>query len=376
MGDKSKIEWTDATWNPVVGCTKVSEGCRNCYAYSLHDMRHKAYSDGKKLPKQYALPFKEVQVFSDRLDMPLRWKKPRKIFVNSLSDLFHDDVPDDFISKVWDVMWACPQHTFQILTKRPERMMKWVNENAYMMDFGWTPEERQPMTYGMETHIDTLFDRNRCGWANGNAEVNNGYGCDHPNQDDSEEGQGRCFSSSCPIACSKDDDSDLMILHSRPRYAFAQNVWLGTSVENKNVLNRVDDLRKTPAAIRFLSIEPLLGDLGVIDLTGIGWVIVGGESGTNARPMHPDWASSLRVQCQAAGVPFFFKQWGEHLYHSAVWKQNREEYGRMTSLFSEAFIKGKQFPAYSPHGAESLYRVGKHNAGRMLDGREWNEFPL
>lgn len=303
MSDKSKIEWCDASWNPVTGCTKVSEGCRNCYALTFAER-------WRGTPGHYFENGFDITLRPDKLDQPLKWKKSRKIFVNSMSDLFHESVPDEFIAKVWDVMWACPQHTFQILTKRPERMMKWVSENAFMMDFGWTEDERKPMVCGLETHIDTLFGRNRCGWANSDTEKNNGYGCDHPEQEDVEDGQGRCFSFTCPIACETEDESEEMKLHSRPRYAFAKNVWLGTSVENQKTKYRMDILREVPAAVRFISGEPLLEDLGELNLKGINWFITGSESGprNKIRAMDEEWVLSIRDQCLSANVPFFYKQ--------------------------------------------------------------------
>jgi protein gp37 len=274
----SNIEWTDTVWNPVTGCAKVSEGCRNCYAFELHDRRHKAWKDGNwpNAPKQYHLPFKEVQLFSDRLDMPLKWKKPRRVFVNSMSDLFHHDVPDEFIERIFDVMWKNPQHIFQILTKRPERIAK-------------------------------LWPSLRGVW-----------------------------------------------------HLWPQNVWIGTSVESQQVIERIDYLMEVPAKVKFLSCEPLLGPLD--DLrdylrieNALQWIIVGGESGSNARPMHPDWARSIRDQCLAAGVPFFFKQIGE--------------WARCNDLG----IKGKQWHNFDPD--TSVCKIGKKKAGRLLDGREWNEFP-
>lgn len=304
-----------------------------------------------------------------------------------MSDLFHESVPDEFITKVWDVMWACPQHTFQILTKRPDRMKKWVSENAYMMDFGWTEEERQPMVYGLETHIDTLFGRNRCGWANSETDENNGYGCDHPKQEDVKNGQGRCFSVSCPIAFETEDESEEMKLHSRPRYAFAQNVWLGTSVENQQVANeRIPLLLETPAAVRFLSCEPLLGPVNLSMRTdcfemvpGIDWIITGGESGPHARPMHPDWARSIRDQCQVAGVPFFFKQWGE--YEPSECVEGSTAYHRVSDGEAAGYhsrMDTKRFHWWGGNwgdGKPLSLRVGKKETGRLLDGREWNEMP-
>ncbi|CAJ1003906.1 DUF5131 family protein [Brevibacillus aydinogluensis] len=301
------IEWTDTVWNPVTGCNKVSEGCRNCYAFALHDMRHKSFTEGKKLPRQYAKPFSEIQLFPERLEQPLKWRKPRRIFVNSMSDLFHEDVPEGFIGSVWDVMARTPRHTYQILTKRPERMQellsKWADDGWY-----WRRE------YGMW-----------CGPLTG------------------------------PLP----------------------NVWLGVSVENQKAADeRIPLLLQTPAAVRFLSCEPLLGPVdleftaqfehpdnegyGVTAIKGIDWVIVGGESGPNARPMHPEWVRGLRDQCEDYGVPFFFKQWGEWM--KVPPSRKPWEYGSPEEKVS--FVGDARF-----------YRIGKKKAGRLLDGREWNEIP-
>jgi len=216
------IEWTDETWNPVTGCTKVSPGCDHCYA--------------ERITNRFGGPgaFDTVVLHPERLGKPLRWRKSRMVFVNSMSDLFHDDVPDEFIGRVWQVMGAASMHTFQVLTKRPGRMASLLNERIL-------------------THIPVL-----------------------PNW---------------PLP----------------------NVWLGTSVEDQKWADiRIPKLLDAPAAVRFLSCEPLLGpvDLRIYPGSWVDWVIVGGESGPGARPMHPDWARSLRDQCVAAEVPFFFKQWG------------------------------------------------------------------
>jgi protein gp37 len=214
MAQASSIEWTNATWNPVTGCTKISPGCKHCYAermaHRLQAMGVPHYRDGFRLTLQ-----------PDAIDIPRRWKKPRLVFVNSMSDLFHRDVPLDFIQRVFGVMEECPQHTFQVLTKRPE------------------------------------------------------------------------------IALALAD-----------RLPWPENVWMGTSVESAMYLHRVRTLREIPAKIRFLSVEPLLGPIPRLPLTGIHWVIVGGESGPGARPMREEWVTAIRDRCVAAGVPFFFKQWG------------------------------------------------------------------
>ena len=215
MSTQSRIEWTELTWNPTVGCTKVSPGCKNCYAETmarrLQAMGVNGYENGFQL-----------SLMPERLAEPLERRKPTVYFVNSMSDLFHEKVPFEYIRRVFDVMAKSPQHTFQVLTKRADRMAEFCNE------------------------IDV-----------------------------------------------------------------ASNVWLGVSVENrKHGVPRIDVLREVKAAIRFLSIEPLLQDVGKIDLKGIHWVIVGGESGVKARPMNPEWVDNIKRQCDKAGVAFFFKQWG------------------------------------------------------------------
>jgi protein gp37 len=240
MAERSTIEWTESTWNPVTGCTKVSPGCAHCYAETFAErfrgVPGHPYENGF-----------DLQLRPERLDLPLTWKKPRRIFVNSMSDLFHPEVPDAFIYGVFDTMRRADWHTFQVLTKRPERAAEMAG-----------------------------------------------------------------------------------------RLPWPDNVWLGASVEYQRWTCRIDALRQVPAAIRFLSCEPLLGPLS-LDLAGIDWVIVGGESGPRARRMQPAWAESIRDQCIRAGVPFFFKQWGAH-----------DAGGR---------------------------RVGKGKAGRTLGGRAWNQEP-
>src|SRR5580658_8663214 len=231
---KTSIEWTEATWNPVTGCTKVSPGCKHCYAERmagrLHAMGAAAYRKGFELTLQ-----------PQKLELPLRWRRPQTIFVNSMSDLFHEDVPTDYVRRVFDVMQRASWHRFQVLTKRAERLA------ALDAELVWAP-----------------------------------------------------------------------------------NIWMGVSVESAAYAWRIDCLRQARACVRFLSLEPLLEPLEGLDLSGIHWVIVGGESGPGARPMKASWARSVRDQCLRAGVPFFFKQWGG---------------------------------------------VNKKRAGRLLDGRTWGEMP-
>lgn len=220
---RSAIEWTETTWNPTTGCDRVSAGCDHCYALTLAK-RLKAMGSSKYQqdgdPRTSGPGF-GVVTHAIALAEPFRWRQPRLVFVNSMSDLFHAKVPKDFIRRVFDVMAATPQHTYQVLTKRARRL--------------------------------------------------------------------RRFASSLD---------------------WPDNLWIGVSVENTEVTDRIDDLRSVPAAVRFLSCEPLLGPLPDLNLDGIGWVIVGGESGPRARPMDPAWALDIRDQCVSAGIPFFFKQWG------------------------------------------------------------------
>jgi protein gp37 len=214
MPTKTNIEWTDVTWNPVTGCTKVSQGCKNCYAERMAKRLKAMGSD------RYREGFR-VALHPDLLDLPRRWKHPRTVFVNSMSDLFHEDIPEQYIARVFETMRACPQHTFQVLTKRAGRLA------ALAPKLSWPP-----------------------------------------------------------------------------------NVWMGVSVEDARVVERVGSLRKVPSAVRFLSLEPLIGPLESLPLEGIDWVIVGGDSGPRARPMKREWVTSILRQCRAAGAAFFFKQWG------------------------------------------------------------------
>jgi protein gp37 len=239
MGDQSKIEWTDATWNPVRGCNKVSPGCAHCYAETFAER----FRGVNNHPFEFGF---DLRLVPEKLSMPLEWSKPKRIFVNSMSDLFHEQVPDDYIELVCGVMLAANWHTYQILTKRPARMLSLLT--------------------------------------------------------------GRLKKS-----------------------AEASHIWWGVSVENRKYgVPRIDLLRQAKPAIAFLSIEPLLEDLGTLDLTGINWVIVGGESGPKARPMRASWVRNIRGQCRKAKVPFFFKQWGG---------------------------------------------IRKHETGRELDGRTYDGFP-
>lgn len=239
MSDGTAIEWTDATWNPVRGCTKISDGCKHCYAETFAER----FRGVKGHPYEHGF---DLRLIPGKLADPLRWRTPKMIFVNSMSDLFHEDIPAEYVKAVADVMVAANWHTYQVLTKRSDRLQKLLNASLRAA-------------------------------------------------------------------------------------GHARHIWWGVSVENKKYgLPRIQDLRNANAAVRFLSVEPLLEDLGKLDLKGIDWVIVGGESGPGARPMKKEWVVSVRDQCRDAGVAFFFKQWGG---------------------------------------------VRKSAAGRQLDGKTYDEFP-
>ena len=391
MSDGTKIEWTEATWNPITGCSVTSPGCTNCYAMKLAGTRLRNHASRAGLTidtKAGPVWTGEVRFNEQWLDQPLRWKRPRMIFVCAHGDLFHESVPDEWIDRVFAVMARCPQHTFQVLTKRSARMLKYLSD----------PTAREA--------IDTRTD----------------------------------YSTAWPLP----------------------NVWLGVSVEDQSRADeRIPDLLATPAAVRWLSCEPLLGPVDLsdwmicpnardglsmdpstgeyecctqCDFTGIGlcpdWVVAGGESGPGARPMHPDWARSLRDQCEAASVPFFFKQWGDHLpgeiFHpeskrgagAVHWLDGSDEYNGEHIDFTTATI-GQHVPDGCPvHASEQSQiadkgwidanaagncarnckrhacqqaarycmgddkpwltvarRVGKSKAGRLLDGIQHDGMP-
>lgn len=261
----TKIEWTDAVWNPVTGCTRVSAGCDHCYAvrqsHRLESMNVKKYAGLTVLNKAGDRHFNgKVRTHDNVLEMPLRWKKPKRVFVNSMSDLFHRDVPFEFIDKVFAVMALCPQHTFQVLTKRPERMAEYLKSVV----------ERSSNTpaFGCRS---VPYEIGRI-----NAFLANAGGHHY-------------IDAPWPIP----------------------NVWLGTSVEDQpSADKRIPELLRCPAAVRFLSCEPLIGPLGQISLEGIHWVIVGGESGPKARSFNVEWARSIIKQCRNNDVPCFVKQLG------------------------------------------------------------------
>jgi protein gp37 len=304
MSGTSKIEWTEKTWNPTTGCSKVSQGCKHCYA-------EREWTRLSANPKSvyFGRAFTDVECHEERLDAPMHWRKPSMIFVNSMSDLFHESVPFEFIDKVFAVMARARQHTYQILTKRPERMR----------DYMASPRHRKEAVLIASEEVE-LCGMEDCTW---------------------------------PIP----------------------NVWLGTSVEDPKSLHRIDTLRAVPAAVRFVSFEPLLANMGPVNLDGIGWAIVGGESGPGARPMDPKWARSLRDQCGQARVQFFFKQWGEW---APAWLG---AVGVVHGVRTEQWVTegetgpGRGHELHQWSDTQASIRVGKHAAGRLLDGIEWSEYP-
>jgi protein gp37 len=282
MSDSTGIEWTDATWNPLRGCNKISPGCKHCYAETFAErwrgVAGHAYERGFDL--------REVP---ELLDQPLRWQRPRMIFTNSMSDLFHKDVSHNYRAAVYAVMNLARWHTFQVLTKRADVLVDfyaWLDAQA--------PAAR-------ETWIASVADAERlCNEPIGSRRADRSTGHGH--------------------VLNRYGSATLALLERTTRAPRLDgtyndwpppNVWVGVSVEDRRYgLPRIEQLRQVPAAVRFLSIEPLLEDLGTLDLRGIAWVIVGGESGLGARPIDAAWVRSIRDQCAAAGVAFFFKQWG------------------------------------------------------------------
>ena len=417
---KTKIEWTEATWNPVSGCDKISDGCKNCYAEKmakrLQAMGAKGYENG------FA-----VTLHPERLNEPTKRKKPTMYFVCSMGDLFHDDIPFEFIDKIFDIMFACPQHTFQILTKRPERMRDYIKERAYRKQPARVEEDRIPFKYMGMLHLDDLYYRNMCGYAKNDFACDCSYLCSYPNnsesQEDCEHGHRKCFSFNCPISTDNphksvlekegvedeyeyDDegyavDCEWMEIYQRPKYAYVSNVWLGVTAENQEQADkRIPILLDTPAHKRFVSIEPMIGNINlkniINDYAGIrtqinslighksignadflntrdcqklDWVICGGETGANARPMHPNWVRSLRDQCQDAKVPFFFKQWGEWAFEMPTSFKKEptlymNTYGH-TATEEEAIADGGSWKGF--------WKVGKKIAGHLIDGEEYRE---
>lgn len=361
MGDKTKIEWADSTWPVVTGCSVLTEGCTNCYAMQMAGTRLKnvpAYEGLTRMSGGRPKWTGEMR-FNEKASLqPMKWKKPRKIFVCSMADLFHENVDDAWIDRVFAVMALCPQHTFQILTKRPERMrqymsaQKTIEGGKVVSDASWC----------VERHANDIA-------------VMGGTNVPWRVQTEVSDAGRYEGKMSWPL----------------------KNVWLGTSVENQAAAEeRIPILLDTPAAVRFISAEPLLGPITLertwlapdyqahettqsamnhthvlalvkaaarkeFGWAGLDWTIVGGESGPRARPMHPDWVRSLRDQCTAADVPLMFKQWGE-------WypPKDLDEVRGVSETFIEALIM---------EGDVQTFRVGKKRAGRMLDGREWDQYP-
>jgi len=306
MADQSKIEWTDATWNPITGCAPVSEGCANCYA--------KRNAEGR-LRGKYGYPQDEpfrVTFHEDKLEQPLKWRRPRKIFVCSMGDLFHEDVPVEWTNCVFRAIQKAPHHRFMVLTKRPERMHDYLRNALGVREW---------------PRNDILFP----------------------------------------------------------------NLWLGVTAENQQRADeRIPVLLDTPAAKCFVSVEPMLGPVDLSEylpgerwhasecpmLSPLDWVICGGETGANARPMHPDWVRSLRDQCKEAQVPFFFKSWGEW---AEVYDRDRDDPDwrrcHARSGPSERYLNIKGGQGFHGERVVFMRRIGKRNAGRLLDGRTWDEEP-
>jgi protein gp37 len=333
MADHSDIEWCTSTWNPVVGCSILSPGCTNCYAMKMaariEKMHPGTHYAGATKPSKAGPVWTGMLALAPAriLTQPLRWKKPRTIFVNSMGDLFHEDVPDEWIDRVFAIMALCPQHTFQVLTKRSARMRGYLTSASFGMRIGGELMQAARGNVGAECAVIDITHRLTVG------------------------------------------------------EKFLPNVWLGVSTERQQEAEeRIPDLLATPAAIRFVSAEPLLGPIDFNDIpwpvdrprfpavddisdgrsalrlvagTRLDWIIVGGESGTDARPMHPDWARSIRNQCAASGVPFFFKQWGAYLPAGQLMADGRP---------------------WSPASGNSLHAT-KSLSGRFLDGVEHDGMP-
>lgn len=321
MAETSSIEWTNATWNVLTGCSIVSPGCTHCYAMKLAGTRLRNHPSRKGLTR----PTKggpvwtgEVRLNPGWLMQPLQWRRPRKIFVCAHADLFHESVPLTTIDRIFAIMALAGHHTFQVLTKRSARM------RAYLSAPGW------------RDRIIALLDQMK--------------------------------------PSSLWNGAVVTARHALETNGVLPNVWVGVSIEDKARLFRLDDLKATPAAHRYISAEPLLESLGQIDLTGINWMIVGGESGNRkqARPMHPEWARELRDQCAAQGVMFMFKQRG-------AWTWREPDDGQTWAPQRRLSISGHLIPRDLPHAANDEIEVrwvGKKKAGRLLDGRLHNDMPM
>lgn len=344
----SKIEWTNETWNPIIGCSKVSEGCKNCYAEKMAGRlsnipsTHQNYKEvvrwgqSVKTDMYYGLQKwnGKTHLIESVLEKPFHWRKPRMIFVCSMGDLFHESVPFWWIDKVFAVILANPHHTFQILTKRPERMLEWFNyKNTSWKNEGMQGPER--IRYQAYAQFGAKVEY---------------------------------------------DNGDYWPL---------KNLWIGVSAENQEQANkRIPVLNAIPAQVKFVCLEPLLSRIDLNKSLGhtlkhhagglkncLSWVIVGGESGPKARPMHPDWVRSIRDQCKDAEVPFFFKQWGE-------WRESvNQDFGRyhkwqwITPSGITDDCMGRNLINNHEWNTKLMFRSGKKKAGNLLDGKTYQEFP-
>lgn len=369
MGDKSKIEWCDATWNPIVGCSRVSAGCENCYAEKLA-YRFKHITKFENVVCEDKPKWNNSVFFDDKaLEIPLRWKKPRRIFVCSMGDLFHKNVPDEWIDKVFAIMALCPQHTFMVLTKRPERMREYLLRSSLPDDIANVGEKILPAA-----NLDYYRKFNY---------------------------------------------SEFESIHEYLQLAWYdkfKNIWLGVSVEDQDsAVDRIPYLLDTPAVVRFISAEPLLGPIDLTNIlfartetsedwgsaifdcdddqdpndpiTYLDWVIAGGESGKTARAMHPDWVRKLRDDCEIANVPFFFKQWGEWAdveqfdsTHDSLYFWDKSRYGqfRFKAVVIDNLGKKHRSADEAARNAPPtayLQNCGKKVAGNLLDGKQHLEFP-
>ena len=318
MGDATNISWTESTWNPITGCDEVSPGCDHCYAKTLAERF-------RGTPGHYFERGFDVVLRPDKLDQPLRWTRPRRIFVDSMSDVFHKDVSDDYVAQVFAIMALAPQHTFQLLTKRHGRMRSLLNS---------------------QTFLQLVWDRMR--------------------------------------AMSFDRTTNMaprLVLPTSLEWPLP-NVWAGVSVEDQDRANlRIPALLDTPAVVRFISCEPLLGPVDLFASSridrdpGIDWVIAGGESGRGARPMHPQWARLLRDECKEAGIPFHFKQRGEY-----TWEHSTDDPWAWTPAdtwvnSATGETANEELAMASGGSWTGAWRVGKKRAGRILDGHTHDDYP-
>lgn len=357
MAETSSIEWTDATWNPIAGCSLKSPGCAHCYAMPTarrHELmmaalgRVSPYAGLTRVVNGKAVWTGDMRLVEAALTLPLRWQRPRRIFVNSMSDLFHESVPDEWIDRVFAVMALCPQHTFQVLTKRADRMRAYLTRGPG----GGKQDVRNHLAWNVVGNVLRLVAPD---WTK--EPVDGKW---------RSRAIGAC--GTWPLA----------------------NVWLGVSAEDQRRADeRVPDLLATPAAVRFVSAEPLLGPIDFHDYfvralnwcgAPLDWIIVGGESGPGARPMHPDWARQIRDACAAAGVAFHFKQhgsWTVAMDREAQDPDWRADYSHTLNDSRPGIAWLNLAGGRGFHGERFhvMRRVGKSAAGRLLDGVEHNGFP-